>query len=220
MNDAPETALWTELKVLLRLVAAIFGEPASLLEEGAVARREGELLRGWLSALEAIARALLLAMAASLPRPTCGRAPAGRWVRPARTEQVHADRDNEPWTDGAAAVDRPGSERWAGVAFRASPRSRGARGMRASTGAPRGLLFTRPLAYRLEALIRVAEAPQPYARRLARRLRAEPGLAARVLRAPPAGACAPPCADLVEQALFRARQAGAVFARKPHAAPP
>jgi hypothetical protein len=31
MNDAVETSLWDELKGLLRVTAALFGEPASLL---------------------------------------------------------------------------------------------------------------------------------------------------------------------------------------------
>src|SRR5690606_12984261 len=94
---------------------------------------------------------------------------------------------------------------------KAGTRRRRARGARAA--APRRFVFTRALAYRFEALIRVAEAPEAHARRLARRLRAEPGLAARLLVPPRACAAGPPLfGDVVEDALAEARAAPAAFA--------
>jgi hypothetical protein len=97
------------------------------------------------------------------------------------------------------------SEHWAGVVFRMAPGVR----IPSRSGAPsaRRFLPTRSLALRFEALIRVAANPEPYARRLARRLQAAPALAARVLRRPRDEGRAPPWDDLVEDAQALARTA-------------
>jgi hypothetical protein len=50
-------------------VAHIWGEPASLWEEKVLFGRDARRLRAWLSSLEALARALLVVMAARLPHP-------------------------------------------------------------------------------------------------------------------------------------------------------
>jgi hypothetical protein len=176
-DDTPNDTFWEALKDLLHGFAGLFGEPAALFALHAVPRRQGQLIRAWLAALEAIARGLLLMAAAALPasavaprhRPA-GRAPIRRRPRP------------------AAAVDDPSaddvsSERWAGVAFRALSSS--GSGSRGTSREPRRFIATAPLALRFEALLRVAEAPEPFARRLARRLRAAPALASRLLRPPP-----------------------------------
>jgi hypothetical protein len=175
MTDAPEAPLWRELKTILRLAAQIFGEPAALLEDLVLPRRDARLLRAWLSALEAIARALLAAMALRLPKPT----PSHHRTR----RHDDAPQVITPSTEAATLAAPPDSERWAGVAFRIAPRTGESR-----PGGRRGAwryLFVRSLAYRFEALIRVAEAPGPYARRLARRLSFEPELLAGILRRPP-----------------------------------
>jgi hypothetical protein len=195
--------LWEELKALLRDVGAIFGDPASLWSERVLPRGEALSLRGWLAALEAAARALLLVMAARLPRPEPGphvarraRPPAGA----ARPEPPHED---------APDTETPGSERWAGVVFRALPPKGGRPGRPAPA---RRFVSCRTLARRFEALIRVAEAPEAYARRLARRLYGSPALAARVLGPPPArGGRPPPWGDLPEAARTHAVAAAAAF---------
>jgi hypothetical protein len=78
MTDAGDGTMWDELKALLRAVAAIFGDPVSLWNDQALPRGEALALRGWRRALEAAARALLLVMAARLPRPRPGRARTAR----------------------------------------------------------------------------------------------------------------------------------------------
>src|SRR5690606_3870320 len=105
-------------KGLVRLMAAVFGAPADLLAEGAVSRREGALIRSWLEALEGIARALLLAMAARLPRS----APSRGGRRPPRRKVGAPDTalaDGESRPDALPDDELPDSERWAGVVFRA-----------------------------------------------------------------------------------------------------
>jgi len=81
-------------------------------------------------------------------------------------------------------IDVPDSELWADVSFVLVPPKRTDRAQRSKRGKPSSLMKTRPLAYRLEALIRVAERPEHYARRLAVRLHADPDLAFRLLRQP------------------------------------
>jgi hypothetical protein len=209
MTDAAEQTMWEELKALLRALGAIFGDPARLCGEGVLPRGEALSLRGWLAALEAIARAFLLVMAARLPRSE---------PRPART--VRAAADAERAGPGAAEAPDPAaeapdaemtdSERWAGVAFRVLPAPSAPSGPRAPL---QRFVGGRSLAYRFEALIRVAEAPEAYARRLARRLYASPALVARVLEPPGrrSGERAPPWGDLREEARARALAAAAAF---------
>jgi hypothetical protein len=204
MTDASETPLWDELKALLRALAAIFGDPASLRDDGAILRGDGLALRTWLRALESVARSLLLIAAARLPRP----APVPS--RPGGT--ASRSRPIGPYPDDMPPAEPAGSERWADVAFRSLLPRRGPHGARARAEQTR-FLFTRPLACRFEALIRVAEAPLPYARRLARRLHAQPTLAARLLsRQESRGGRPPPCRDLAEEALSHASIAARVFA--------
>jgi hypothetical protein len=176
MSQADDKPCWEDLATLLRWAAALFGEPASLHHDRLVERSRGLALRGWLRGLEAIARALLLMAAAALTRPAPARSRAPRAAPPARDA-------GDPSTDDGAADP---SERWAGVAFRlAPPASRASLGRDRWPPAP--LIRTAPLAVRFEALIRVAEAPGRYVRRMSRRLHAAPSLArlaARILRWP------------------------------------
>ncbi|NIR58625.1 MAG: hypothetical protein GWO02_03455, partial [Gammaproteobacteria bacterium] len=158
--DPSEKPLWDALKALVRLFAQLFGQPADLLEEGAMRRAEARLVSGWLRGLERVARALLLVMAAGLPKPAPGRARRGR-----RAPVTIPPKDETP--SDLRPPDTPPSEAWAGVAFRAlPPDSSGPSGPHRS----RTLVLVRGYAYRIEAIIRVAEAPMPFARRLARRL--------------------------------------------------
>jgi hypothetical protein len=176
MNSPADRPGFADLAQLLRWVAALFGEPAEILDELVLEPRRGARLRGWLRALEAIARALLVLAAVDGPAP--------RPV-PFRPRAPRPFLHDDPLTD---EVDEPGSERWAGVAFRLVPPRPGAPSD-AARGRPAGCVLTRPLAFRLEALIRVAEAPERYARRLARRLARAPGLAGRMLRRPARAGC-------------------------------
>jgi hypothetical protein len=199
VETAPsEAPLWEGLKTAIRWTALIFGEPASLWDD--IAGRRGEVLslRTWLSALEALARTLLLLMAVRLP------APDARKPRQRRPRKPIGSADLATLTHDPLAAPL-NSQLWAGVAFHIAPSKRRSR----RGGLSKSLwscLPTRPLAYRFEALIRVAENPAPFARRLARRLREDPALAARMLRRPKsAGDCPPPCAELLQQAQGLAR---------------
>jgi hypothetical protein len=195
MTDADDKTLWLDLKALLRVVGAIFGGPVDLWEQAAVEQRAARLLRAWLRALERIARALLLAMAARLPADAKPRTPLGRAA--SRPRGAAAPQSDLPRA-GDAPPETPPPEQWAGVAFRVLPP---AAGSGAPSGAPHHFVFIRALAFRFEALIRVARSPEPYARRLARRLRATPGLAERVLRPGPACDDRPaPCEELADLA--------------------
>jgi hypothetical protein len=206
MADPAETALWQELKIALRWMAQLFGEPAALWEDMALRRDEALSLRAWIAALEALARALLLLMAVRMPASPSARTPIRRGQRkPASAPDPQTD---EPSPNPPDAP--PGSERWAGVSFRIAPEAprMGEGRFGRAKRRPRGCLPARALAFRLEALIRVAESPERFARRLARRLGGESALAARILRPlrrrrdrPP------PHDDLIEEARSLARVA-------------
>jgi hypothetical protein len=212
MTNAAETSLWAELKTVLRLTARIFGAPVDLYEERVLPRREARILRAWIGALETIARALLAVMAVRIDNPNP--APAPRRARARRLNktippQAAAD-THAPFTDRSTALVRPyDSDAWSGVVFRvASPTRNGSGG---GSGTPRRFHFVRGLTFRLEALIRVAEKPEGCARRLARRLHAQPAIAAGFFRRAKVR-CelrseSPPWAELLEEALSLARTA-------------
>jgi hypothetical protein len=189
--DAPR--LLCELKQLVRSFVAVFGDPAALYTERAMLRRDALALIEWLRAMERLTRALLVTLAARLPRP----APVLRAsTSPALRKQISAlrtRRDAEDHGDGGTTLRSPTepspdqiaaaiaqSERWTGVSFRALV-ARPGRASGAARSTPWRFVETRPLAYRLEALIRVVQDPERYARRLAKRLWAEPLASARAL---------------------------------------
>jgi hypothetical protein len=196
--NAAATDLWPDLAQLLRWAAALWGEPRALMAARAMDRREARELRGWVRALEAIARALLLAMALRLPEPSAKapKAPNEPRLRPAPVRELGYDPSTED-----------DSERWAGVRFRLLPPASGGPA-EGPCRRPFPLVPTGPLAFRLEALIRVAEAPGPRAARLARllaarrRAGADPTL--RILRSPAALGAATFPRDDVARAQVRA----------------
>jgi hypothetical protein len=185
MTDAPnDRPSWEDFAVLLRLAMAIAGAPVALLAREVVARTEALQIRALLRTLEGVARALLLIMVAGMTDAAGSRSAAR--ARAARSGERRA----APTADEviAAGEDEASSERWAGVVFRALPRPLGRCGGDTNR-APAHLCGTRPLALRLEALIRVAAAPERYARRLRRLLAARRGSngpppPARMLRLP------------------------------------
>jgi hypothetical protein len=181
-------ALWAELRALLRWLGCAFGDPAEVAARLRMPRDEGRLLGAWLAGLETLARALLAALARDFA-PSLRAAHAGG-PSPARRTQPEQPED---------------SERWTGVAFRFAPRDLPPeRSRRSATGAlrdfaVRGGVDARPLARRFEALIRVAERPEHYARRLARRFAGRPEDLPRLLRRPPLDRRAAP-GDLIDEA--------------------
>jgi hypothetical protein len=167
MTNAPDDRpTWEDLATLLRWAMAIAGAPVALLAREVVVRTEALEIVALLRTLEGVARALLLIMVAGIEPPARATPRRGRATESA--ERRAAPTANEIIAAGEDE-DEASSERWAGVAFRALPPPLG-RCSGETRGAPAHLRSTRPLALRLEALIRVAAAPERYARRLRRLL--------------------------------------------------
>ena len=178
MTTAADAPTWDDLKDLLRWFGSLFGDPKRIYEDQVVKKKFGLIIRGWLAGLEAIARSLLMMMAAQLPKPE-GRPQTPR-VMPPRSWKPAGPPEIIP-----GVFEAPDSKTWTGVSFQLIPPlpMEGA-SWRASSGLPATMMRTKPLAYRLEALIRVIEKPERYAERLSRRLHAESSLALRVLHQP------------------------------------
>ncbi len=177
MDTPPEKPTWDALKDLVRWTVTLFGQPSDLLREELAPRTRALLIRSWLWGLEAIVRGLLLLMAAELPKPDPS---PPRPTRPQRKAPVDPPRDyTSPY--------EVESQHWTGVAFASvPPASRaGVARTRRRRLVPKRFFSTFALAFRFEALIRVAEDPQPHAARLARRLYRDPRRITRVLRPPP-----------------------------------
>jgi hypothetical protein len=212
--DAPlETSLWTEFRDLLRSTALLWGEPASLWADRVQLRSEVRTLRAWIRALEAAARALLLVMAARLPKAAPSRSrQTPRSAPPASL--IDQSADEQPISANPIRDGEDGSERWGRVTFHvAPPAPRRAEERRGGVHRePWRFLPVRALAFRFEALIRVATDPGPYARRLARRI--APGVVRRALQSPKGEpGRRPPYEDFVAAAQALAQEA--LETRKP-----
>ena len=166
-DDTTPAALWDAARYAMRWLVNLFGAPTDLADFTVLTPNEHRDLLSWLRPLEALVRSLLLIKAAEMPAPE--RAARRGKTAPRRSRRLV---EQDPET----------SERWR-VSFRALPpvRRPGSRRRASSADLPSAW----PLAERLEAVIRVLENPSPFARRLARRLRARPDLAPRALRLPP-----------------------------------
>jgi hypothetical protein len=160
-------------------------------------------------------------MAAALPKPAaapaCPRgAPSGAASggRPRKPKDA-APPANDPLADNVGvAPEIPDSERWAGVSFVLLPPVRStriARSARRLRRAPSALMAVRPLAYRLEALIRVAAKPEHYAARMSQKLHADPQSIGRALRKTSAPGCRSFPRTDVDAAQAAARLASQVF---------
>lgn len=154
---------WEQVKVLLSFMAALFGAPSALATQSYLrAARRLEILQ-WLAPLEALARRLLAIEALGLPAPNMP--PPRTRLRDARI--VGSLADSQPSRDDADP------ETWR-VVFNLWPGSRaGAHtltawlGLSELQGEPPLLRNALPLARRIEALRRLAEAPDRALRRMA-----------------------------------------------------
>ncbi|MBL8548670.1 MAG: hypothetical protein JNJ73_01700 [Hyphomonadaceae bacterium] len=152
---------WTTFRYFLRCMAATVEEPAKLAARLYVQAHQRNDILLWLLPLERLARLLLLAEAAAITlSPTAPRRRGPRKeVKGSRLRPVPEE-----------------SEEWR-VAFKAAAGAK-RRSKRAARAARRTFAATVhdavPLAARIEALIRVALDPAPYAKRLARRLSKRP----------------------------------------------
>ncbi len=155
-------ALWRIVEAFLHQLHDLFGGPERIAARCTLPRDQHRLFHIWITAGENLIRHLLLLEARAC---TPQAAPARRASkRSAQRERYRFDpNDPDSWRVSFSCL---------------KSRSRAARlSKRRPTPHPR-LYLTRPLAERIEALIRVFNDPTPYAKRLARRLRATPKRAA------------------------------------------
>lgn len=182
MSDEPvptETHLWTVLRVYLSQVCALFGAPADIARGLFLTPAQHQHLCAWLLPLEALLRRLLYLLSRTL-KPT-----------PARETKARAPRGVKAGFGAAFEVER--SETWR-VSFDVLPHPRrkpwaAPPSTQQHAAAPKPESFAAaPLALRLEALLRIAENPLPYANRLAARLAGAREDAADALLTPPRSA--------------------------------
>jgi hypothetical protein len=173
-NTAPvrhaPLSLWRVAGALLTTLHHLFGDASDIAALHTVTARTRALMLPWLRAAEALLRRLLLVEASHYAREEL--APARPRARLARTRRV-------------VAFDPAKPDEWR-VTFRCvldrrRPRRRDAGGPRQNASR---FHTAWPLAERYEALMRAYNDPAPYARRLARRLYAEPLRAAAILAHP------------------------------------
>lgn len=190
ITHAPH-ALWVAARAFIVGFINLFGAPEDIAAEHTLLKPARDLLLSWLRVGEALLRQLLLIEASVYPKPN---------TRPL----LHETRQRERRAIGFEAH-KP--EDWR-VSFRcflsSSPACGGSAEQREAKGdvaqlAPsdafgvssptrggdkRHFYSAWPLAERAEAMLRVFNNPEPYARRLARRLHATPHRAAALTRHP------------------------------------
>ena len=194
-QDAAEptgaAALWDGARHVMGWLLSLFGAPAAIVEMGVLTPGERAEILIWLRPAEALARLLLLADAAAQmadpsmappPARTSRRAmPADRTAVPTRCDPANTER----WRVSFRACPRASLSHSPPPAPSAAPQQRLPEPRREMAAGGRGadLRDPWPIAERVEAVIRVLEAPAPYARRLARRLAARAERRARIAAA-------------------------------------
>jgi len=152
--------LWRIAEALLHMLHNIFGPPEHVAARRTLAPNQHRLFHAWITAAENLMRRLLL-----LEARAC-----------VQTATPSADRAASQARRTSPAFDPENPDSWR-VSFVALAQQRRRTAPRRRTHAPfpySRLYLTRPLAERIEALIRVFNDPAPYARRLARRLNTKP----------------------------------------------
>lgn len=167
LNRAAPIALWRIGEHFLRVLFMLFGDPADVAGQQWCAAKSHALMARWIAAGEALMRRLLLIEAQYLALAPAKPGKSGKHVR--KPVAFYADAP-ENWRVNFRSADRQ-------AAKRASP---GASTPRSATS--RRFFSTWPLALRFEALLRAFNDPNPYARRLARRLARVPAHAEALLR--------------------------------------
>lgn len=160
---------WRIAQWLLNVIYNLFGEPKAIAAQHTLTAKAHKLMASWLRTAEALMRRLLLMEAAAL-KLTYASCPTKTRAR-ARSAKPEFDPEN------------PDSWR---VSLRCFlDRRRPAGGAAGRPRKEKRFYSAWPLAKRYQAMIRVFNEPLRYARRLTRRLNAEPHRAAELLRAPP-----------------------------------
>ena len=166
-------ALWRVASGLMITLFNLFGEPQELARQHSMSAKDHKLASNWLRCVEALFRKVLLIEASHYEHHVTQTKPRQRAKRQ-RREMAFFPESPQAWR----------------VTFRAfmapNPRSGSAR-LRRADGAERRAPYHSawPIAERFEALLRVHDNPAPYAKRLARRLYANPKRIIAITREPP-----------------------------------
>jgi len=164
-------ALWRVAEAFLHILHALFGAPEDVAREHTLTRAAYLLMLSWLRVGEALLRRLLVIEAAAFDTSGAARPRAPR-QRQRRLMEFSAD-NPEDW-------------RVSFRCFSSSPASSGG-SAKPQCGEAKGRVLLHsawPIAERYEALLRVFNAPHAFARRLARRLHANPRQLDTVLHEP------------------------------------
>ena len=184
ITNAPPI-LWAAARVLITSIFALFGDPSAIAAQHTHHKSERSLLPKWLRAGEAFMRHLLLIEAACYARPN--RRPLLRLDKPLprkrkrRLMTFEADKP-EAWRVSFRCLER---RLPAGPSLQKANSPQAKAQCRLEAGAPKRFYSAWPLAERAEALLRAFNNPEPYAKRLARRLYATPSRAAALTQHPP-----------------------------------
>ncbi len=176
--------LWLIAQAFLMTLYNLFGAPEDVARRHTLAVKAHKMLASWLRAGEALLRKLLLIEAAALALPPARPRQVRTRVRKREVRGFDADTP-EQWRVSFRALSFERRHVIPGLAERENPKLAGG-----DAGGPRKGDATRfhsawPLAERYEALLRAFNDPSAVAKRLARRLRAHPQAAARLLDEPP-----------------------------------
>lgn len=171
--------LWRIAEAFLRTLHAVFGAPEDIAAQYTLTRAAHKLISSWLNCGEALLRRLLLIEAAAYEAAApLQRNPKSLHPRTRRLVSFNAD-EPETWRVSFRSMYR----RLPAGSSEAAARSSAI--CRLEAGGTSRFASAWPLAERFEAMLRVFNDPVTYAKRLARRVRAQPQCVKAVLRAPP-----------------------------------
>jgi len=177
-RNAP-IALWRVVSRLLITLFNLFGEPQELAFRHTLVARDHKAALNWLRTVEALFRKLLFIEASFYANDFKSAKPRAKRKR-ARREIAFFPEKPEEWRVSFRALEAPANEGGSARLRRAYVAERSAPNL-----APTTFHSAWPLAERFEALLRVHNNPTPYAKRLARRLYADPQRKAAPLKEPP-----------------------------------
>jgi hypothetical protein len=176
-------ALWRIAEAFLHVLHSLFGAPEDVAREHTLTRAAHTLMLSWLRVGEALLRRLLLIEAAVYSGALHCNEPGTSVRQPrqrARKRMSFTPENPEDWR----VTFRCFSSSPAISGGSVETRSGKTKGRVAPSDRPAGFHSAWPLAERYEALLRVFNAPHAYARRLAKRLHAQPQRLSAVLEAP------------------------------------
>lgn len=176
-------ALWRIAEAFLHVLYSLFGAPEDVAREHTLTRAAHTLLLSWLRVGEALMRRLLVIEAAVYPGALQSNEPGTSCRQPrqrARKLMSFTPENPEDWRVSFRCFSSSPAMSGGSV----ETRSGETKGQVAPSDRPAGFHSAWPLAERYEALLRVFNAPHAYARRLAKRLHAQPQRLSAVLEAP------------------------------------